>query len=204
LVLVIREILGHAKIAKEAIHLIKAGTIKVDGVVRKDHRFPVGLMDVVQIEQAGQLFRVLPKPNRGLSLSPITEKESGFKLCKIVEKTTLTKGRTQLNLHDGRNVILESRVQGQKSGQEYKVGGTIQLGLPEQKLLKYVPFTVGSTGLVVDGRNEGYHGKIVAINEGTHGRPKTVKIETATIAFETHARYVIPVGTEGPLVSLEA
>jgi len=160
-------------------------------------------MDVVQIERAGQIFRVLPKPNRGLSLFPITEKESGFKLCKVIDKTTLTKGRTQLNLHDGRNIILDARAVSQKSGQEYKVGGAVQLGLPAQKLLKYVPFQVGALGLVVDGRNEGHYGKITAINEGTHARPKTVRIETSNTAFDTPARYVIPVGMESPLVNLE-
>ncbi len=203
LVIVIRELLGHAKIAKEAIRVIKTGAVRVDGIVRKDHRFPVGLMDVVQIERAGQIFRVLPKPNRGLSLSPITEKESGFKLCKVIDKTTLTKGRTQLNLHDGRNIILDARAVGQKSGQEYIVGGAVQIGLPAQKLLKYVPFQVGALGLVVDGRNEGYYGKITAINEGTHARPKTVRIETSNTAFDTPAKYVIPVGIESPIVNLE-
>ncbi|HZY94808.1 MAG TPA: 30S ribosomal protein S4e [Candidatus Bathyarchaeia archaeon] len=204
LILVIRELLGYVKVAKEGIRAIKSGTVKVDGIVRKDHRFPVGLMDIVQIEKAGKTFRLLPKPNKGLSLLPVDEKEAGYKLCKITDKSTLTKGRTQLNLHDGRNIILDTRPSSQKPGQEYRVGGSIQIGIPDQKLIKYVPFQVGSLGLVVDGRNEGYHGKITAIIPGTHARPKTVKIETSEVAFETPARYVIPVGTDLLLVKLEA
>ncbi len=204
LILVIRELLGYVKVAKEGIRAIKSGTVRVDGVVRKDHRFPVGLMDIVQIEKADKTFRLLPKPNKGLSLFPVDEKEAGYKLCKITNKSTLTKGRTQLNLHDGRNIILDTRSSTQKTGQEYRVGGSIQIGIPDQKLIKYVPFQVGSLGLVVAGRNEGYYGKITAINPGTHARPKIVKIETSEVAFETPARYVIPIGTDVALVKLEA
>jgi small subunit ribosomal protein S4e len=204
-VLVVREILGHADTAKEAIHIIHEGSVKVDSIIRKDHRYPVGLMDVVQIEKAGQMFRVLPKPNQGLSLIPISQKEAGFKLCKIVDKTTISKGRTQLNLHDGRNLILDTRTvsSSQKTGSEYAVGGTVQIGFPEQKLIKYVPFQVGNMGLVLDGHNEGYYGKIAAINEGSYARPKTVRIETTNFAFETPARYVIPIGTDTSIVNLE-
>lgn len=204
LILIVRELLGYVKVAKEGIRAIKSGAVKVDGIVRKDHRFPVGLMDIVQIEKAGTTFRLLPKPNRGLSLLPIEGKEASYKLCKITNKTTLTKNKTQLNLHDGRNIILDTRPSTQKTGQEYQVGGSIQIGIPDQKLIKYVPFQVGSLGLVIDGRNEGYYGKITAITPGTHARPKIVKLETSEIAFETPAKYVIPIGTDAALVKLEA
>ncbi len=203
LVLVIREILGHAKIAKEAIRIINSGKVKVDGVARKDHRFPVGLMDVVQIESAGQIFRVLPKPNRGLSLSPIAQKEAGFKLCKVVGKRNIEGGKTQFNLHDGRNIIIQTRDPKQKTGEQTPVGGAMQLTVPDQKLIKYVPFQQGAVGLVIDGRNQGLYGKIISVTPGTHARPKMVKIETSNEAFETPAKYVIPVGTEAALIELE-
>src|SRR5438094_53439 len=101
LVIIIREILGYARTAKEAIRIIRTGKVKIDGAVRKDHRFPVGLMDVLQTEGAGQIF-----------------------------------------------------------------------------------------------------GKITTITAGTHARPKIVKIETATEAFDTPAEYVIPVGTQASLIGL--
>src|SRR6266699_1307456 len=129
LVIIIREILGYARTAKEATRIISTGKVKIDGVVRRDHRFPVGLMDVLQVEGAGQIFRILPKPNRGLTPTPISEKEAGFKLCKIIGKNT-TK------------------------------------------------------------------------TPGTHTRPKIVKIETGSEAFDTPAEYVIPVGTQASLVGL--
>lgn len=200
LVMVIREILSYAKTAREAIHIINSGKVKVDGVVRKDHRFPVGLMDVLQIEGASNLFRILPKHNSGLFPSSITQKESEFKLCKITGKKIMSGGKTQLNLHDGRNLIVQAREPRPKETEAYAVGGTIQLGLRDQKILGLIPFQKGALGLVVDGQNLGLLGKIESITPGTHARQKTVRIETQSGTFETPAAYVIPIGTEKPLV----
>ena len=198
--MVIREILSYAKTAREAIHIINSGKVKVDGVVRKDHRFPVGLMDVLQIEGAVNLFRILPKHNSGLFPSSITQKESEFKLCKITGKKIMSGGKTQLNLHDGRNLIVQAREPRPKETEAYVVGGTIQLGLRDQKILGLIPFQKGALGLVVDGQNLGLLGKVESITPGTHARQKTVRIETQSGTFETPAAYVIPIGTEKPLV----
>ena len=202
LVIIIREILGYARTAKEAIRIISTGKVKIDGVVRRDHRFPVGLMDVLQIEGAGQVFRVLPKPNRGLVPTPISEKEAGFKLCKILGKRNIEGGKIQINLHDGRSLILPVQTARQRTDVEYAPGGAMQLGLPKQNLMGVVQFQTGALGLVIDGRNQGIFGKIATITPGTHARPKIVKIETSTEAFDTPAEYVIPVGTQSSLVGL--
>jgi len=203
LVIVLREILGHARTSREAIHIINMGKVKIDGIVRKDHRFPLGLMDVLQIEGTGQTFRILPKPNRGLVPISIDQKEAGFKLCKIVGKRTIDGGKTQLNFHDGRTLIVQPRDTRQKSDVEYTVGGAMQVGLPEQKQLGLIPFQPGALGLVFDGRNQGLYGKISSITPGTHARRKTVRIETSAEAFDTPAAYVIPIGTEAAKVGLE-
>ncbi len=204
LVMALREILGYAKTAREAIHIINTGKVKVDGTVRKDHRFALGLMDVLQIEGTAQNFRILPKPNTGLTPTPIEQKESGFKLCKIVGKKTVSGGKTQLNFHDGRNLILQARDPRQKTGEDYTVGAAIQLALPGQKIIGQVSFKTGTLGLVVDGRNQGLVGRVESITPGTHARRKTVRIETAGGTFETPAAYVIPVGTDKPLVGGES
>lgn len=202
LVIILREMLGYARTAKEAIRIITAGKVKVDGVVRRDHRFPVGLMDVLQIEGAGQIFRILPKPNRGLTPMPISQKEATFKLCKIVGKRNVEGGKVQVNLHDGRSIILQSQSSRPKTEGEFALGGAMQLGLPKQNMIGVVPFQTGALGLVIDGRNQGIFGKITTITPGTHARPKIVKIETATEAFDTPAEYVIPIGTQAPLIGL--
>ncbi|MBO0888948.1 30S ribosomal protein S4e, partial [Candidatus Bathyarchaeota archaeon] len=200
LVIVIREILGYANTAREARHIINTGKVKVDGKVRRDHRFPVGLMDVLQIEGASGSYRILPKADAGLTPTPIDPKEVGFKLCKVVGKKTIPGGSNQITLHDGRSLILPAREARQKTGEDIMVGATIQIGLPDQKIMSQVPFQMGALGLVVDGRNQGLTGRVESIIPGTHARRKTVRIETLGGTLETPAAYVIPIGTDKPLV----
>ncbi len=203
LVLVVRDILGYARTAREAIRVVKDSKVKVDGIIRHDHRFPLGLMDVVEIQGTGRLFRVLPKPGRGLSLSPIEQGEAGYKLCRIVGKRTLRARTLQISLHDGRNLLLEGK-EGQKTDGEYNIGGTLQLALPTQKVVKYIPFQIGTIGLVTDGKNQGLYGKVTSISPGSYARPRIAKIQTTEESFDTPANYVIPIGTDTPLVSLES
>lgn len=200
MVMVIREILGFARTSREAARIVNSGKVRVDGVVRREHRFPVGLMDVLKIEGASDIFRLVPKHHKGLVPSPIDQKEAEFKLCKIVGKRTILGGKTQISLHDGRNMIIQARESRPKEAEEYAVGATIQLGLRDRKIMGQIPFQRGAMGLVVNGQNLGLLGKIETISEGTHARQKTVMIETQGGSFETPAAYVIPVGTDKPLV----
>ena len=101
---------GHtdlADTAREAKMIINQGEILVDGTVRKDYKFPVGFMDVIQIPKTGKTYRVLPDEKGRLVLHPISEENQNFKLCRIQNKTTIRGGRQQLNLHDGRNYRVE-------------------------------------------------------------------------------------------------
>jgi small subunit ribosomal protein S4e len=200
--MIIREILGYAKTAREARHIINTGKVKVDGTVRRNHRFPIGLMDVLQIEGAEESYRILPKADVGLAPTPIDQKETLYKLCRIVGKKTIPGGSTQLNLHDGRNMIVPARDPKQKTGEDYKVGAAVQVKLPDQKIIGHVQFQTGALGLVVDGRNQGLMGRVESILSGTHARRKTVTIESTGGTFETPAAYVIPVGTDKPLIAL--
>src|SRR3989440_4164468 len=59
------------KTNKGRTRIISTGKDKIDGVVTRDHRFPVGLIDVLQDEADGPLFRILPKPNLALTPPPI-------------------------------------------------------------------------------------------------------------------------------------
>ncbi len=203
LVMLLREMLSHARTSKEAEKIVTRSMVKVDGRIRRDHRFSVGLMDVVNIAGVNKIYRMLPKPRQGLSLIQIEEGESAYKLCRITGKETISGGQVQLALHDGRTVIISRKEQSQKPEEGYQVGGAVQVSLPGQKIMKYVPFRVGNLGLVTQGRNEGLHGRITTISSGTNARRRIAKIETQDQVFETPAEYVLPIGTEAPLVSLE-
>jgi small subunit ribosomal protein S4e len=194
LLIVIRDILGLADNSREAKRIINNGEILVDGLVRKDYKFPVGFMDVVQIPKNEGIFRVLPDEKGRLILHPIKEENAEFKLCGISNKTTIKGGKTQLNLHDARNIIVED---------QFNAGDVIILKIPEQEVIDTISFEEGTIGLVTGGKHIGEIGEIKEINITKSSMPNTVVIETEDKkTFLTLKDYVFVIGKEEPAISL--
>ncbi|RKY00714.1 MAG: hypothetical protein DRP54_05040 [Spirochaetes bacterium] len=117
--IIIRDILGYAENSYEAKKILTAGKVLVDKKVRKEPNFPVGFMDVIEIPETKKFFR-MDVNEKGMGLREISEKESGMKLCKIIGKTVVKGGLFQINLHDGRNIILKRNM--------YNVGDSLLIG----------------------------------------------------------------------------
>lgn len=204
LAIMLREILGFAKTRKEAKIIVAQGKIYVDGKVRRDDRFPVGLMDVISIPDVGKTFRVLPH-KKGLALFPIDEDEANFKLCRIENKTVVKGGHIQLNLHDGSNILI--KVADAKNPQEdvYKTFDTIKVSLPERKILDHIPMREGVYAIITGGKNQGVFGRIVGIEkaEGKRRKDLLVTIEDdAGNRYQTILDFAFAIGEFQPLISL--
>ncbi|ABU82586.1 30S ribosomal protein S4e [Ignicoccus hospitalis] len=204
LLILVRDVLGYAETSREARKLIAEGRIKVDGRVRKDYKFPVGAMDVIEIVGADEYYRMIPYPVKYLVPMRIDAEEAKKKICRIENKVTVKGGHVQLNLHDGRNVLI--RVEDPRNpveAQEYKTLGGLLITVPEQEILDYVPFEEGVIAIVKSGRNVGRVGRIEEIVKGM-GRKKTlVKMrDVHDEVFYTVAEYVFPIGKEEPLIKL--
>ena len=196
LVVVVRDLLGHAETGREAKMLIKQGKILVDGTPRRDEGVPIGVMDVLEIPDAKETFRVLPARGGRLKLHPIRGDEKGFKLCRITGKTSLKGGKTQLNLHDGRNIL-------SPEGEEpHDVGDVLRLKIPEQEMVDSVKFETGALAIVTGGRSKGTLGSLAEIGSEP-GDKRIVALRTREgEEVRTLARYVFVVGRGEPLVSL--
>ncbi|HKZ45635.1 MAG TPA: S4 domain-containing protein, partial [archaeon] len=55
---IVRDILKFAETGKEAKTIINKGEILVDGAVKKDYAFPIGLMDSVSIPKIKKFYRM--------------------------------------------------------------------------------------------------------------------------------------------------
>ena len=75
LALVVRDMLGFANTAKEARNIICSGKILVDGKIRKDDSYLVGLMDVISVPENNKSYRVLPS-GKGLFLYAINSEDA--------------------------------------------------------------------------------------------------------------------------------
>jgi small subunit ribosomal protein S4e len=155
--IIVRNILKIAETAKEAMTIIRRGDILVDGKPRKDHGYPVGLFDTISIPKTKQYYRIVPSL-KGLILTEIPEKESKMKICKIMNKTSVS-GKTQLNLSDGKNIFATDK--------KYKTGDSLLLELPSLKIIEHIPLAAGNMGIVSKGKSAGKLGKVKEIIPGT-------------------------------------
>src|SRR5688500_4380239 len=106
LAVLVRDHLHLCETGREARRIIGAGDVLVDGTIRRDHKYAVGLMDVVSIPKTKQTFRLLLDHHARLVPVEIKAQEAGWKFAQIANKTTITGGKCQINLHDGRNILL--------------------------------------------------------------------------------------------------
>lgn len=185
--IILRDILKIVDTGKEAKTVIKKGEILVDGRPRKDHAYPVGLFDSVAIPKIKKFYRVVPT-EKGLELIEISEEESKLKICRINNKKILKKGRLQLNLHDGRNLLVEEDV--------YKTGDSLLIELPSQKILQHIKLEEGSLAVVTKGKESG---KIVKIKRVEVNK---VICELGGREIEVMKKFVFVVGKEKPLIKL--
>merc|ERR1712222_26194 len=85
---ILRYKLKYALTGRESMVILKdpSNEVKVDGKVRREIKYPVGLMDVVTIPKTDDKYRVMYDVKGRFTFVPIREKESQYKLCKVVKK----------------------------------------------------------------------------------------------------------------------
>jgi len=204
LTLMLRDMLGVAKTRKEVKTIISEEKVMVDGKVQREELFPTGLMDVIFISDIGKTYRVLPS-EKGLILHPVEKDEAGFKLCRVESKTVVSGGHVQLNLHDGRNFLIKVKDPLKPEEDLYQTLDTVKFNLPEQEVVGHIKLTEGASALIVEGKNAGRHGKIVAMEkrEGQKRRNSLVTIEDERgNRFQTTIDYVFAIGDTKPEISL--
>jgi len=204
LTLVLRDALGFAKTRSEAKTIIHEEKILIDGKVQRKELFPTGLMDVVAIPELERWYRVLPS-EKGLLFHPTTKDEATFKLCRIENKTVLSKGNVQLNLHDGRNVLVKVKDSNKSEEDVFDTLDTLKIGLPNQEILGHLKLSEGASALIIGGKNAGKHGKIVAFEQRSRQKRKnslvTIEDERGN-RFQTTLDYIFVTGDKQPHISL--
>jgi small subunit ribosomal protein S4e len=204
LMLIIRDILGLAETRKEANTIISQEQIKVDGKIQKEEGFPIGLMDVISIPTVEKAYRVLPS-EKGLILHSIGAEEAKFKLCRIESKSIVKGGHVQLNLHDGRNVLVQLDDPKNPEEDVYRTLDVLKMSIPDQEIVEHANLAGGVPAIIFGGKNIGRHGDIVAFEERPGQRRRNL---LATIEdkdgnrFQTTIDLVFAVGDKKTWISL--
>jgi small subunit ribosomal protein S4e len=189
--IIIRDILKLVDNSREGKKILSEGKVLVDGIPRKDLRFPVGLFDVITLPLINETYRMFQDEKGRLALHKLNETNVN-KLCRINNKITLKGGKVQLNLNDGTNILGSS---------EYGTKDSLILSVPDKQIVKHLQFKVGNLAMVIGGQHSGEIGKITEIREVKSSRHNTVAISGET-DFETIEDYVIVIGEDKPEIRL--
>lgn len=187
--LILRDQLKVCDTAREARHILNNRGVLVDGRVVTEPKFPVGLMDVLSLQETKADYRMLVDSRGRMALVPIEPEEATWKLCRVEGKTTVRGGKTQVNLHDGRNVLLAKDA--------YKTGTTLKLHVPDQKVIEAFDLGKGAPVLVTGGKHVGEVAHVLEVQRTRNPRANIVMF---TEGFSTDVGKVFVVGKETPSI----
>ncbi len=200
LLILIREKLRLARTAKEARAIISEGKVKIDNIMRFDEKFPVGLMDAVDIPSMNKSYRLVPSQHHMFKLVSISDREKTLKPCRIENMSTTRRGFLQLNLHDGRNIRV--RITDESATAKYHTKDTLMIDLTRNEIVEQVPLAEGSSAVITGGKNNGISGVITKIHGATRTAEKIVSIRTADDQeFSSTINYVFPLGKTSTTVA---
>ncbi len=194
LLIVIRDFLKLADTAREARRIIGAGEVLVDGVVRKDYKFPVGLFDVVTIPKLDKSYRIL-FDEKGRYV-PKEIEDADLKLYKIVNKTLVRGGKVQLNLFDGTNILASN---------DYKTKDSLLLKIPEKEIVDHLKFEEGALVMITGGSHAGEIGRLKEYKVVRSSAPNLVTVEGEERDITTIEDYVFVIGkkdSDKPVIDL--
>lgn len=194
---VLRDKLKFALTGREAKVILnqKEGLVKVDKKVRKNTKYPVGFMDVIDVPKAGIAYRVLYDVKGRFVFCKLPKNESSYKLCRINKKAIGPNKIPYLVTHDGRTLRFADK--------DIKINDTIKYNLDKNEIEASFPMAVHSLAMVSDGTNRGRVGTIVHISK-LDGNFDLVTLKDARgHTFTTRINYVFIIGKgEKPAITL--
>ena len=189
--LILRDMLKVCDTAREARHILNTRHVLVDGRPITNPKFPVGLMDTLTIQDTKTHYRMLVDTRGRMRLMPIAAEDASWKLCRIEDKTTVRGGKTQINLHDGRNVLLAKDA--------HVAGATLRLAVPQQKVLEHFDLKEGAAALITGGQHVGELGHVLSVHKTRNPRANVVTFKEG---FSTDIDKVFVIGKETPAVAV--
>ena len=182
---------------KEAKIIVKAkeGNISIDGKVRTDHQYPVGIMDIVTVNKTGANYRVNFDVKGRWRLVKISKEDAKWKLCKVTRRSMGPKKVPFITTSDGRTIRYPHPL--------IKEHDTIKLNLEKNEIVEYYKYKIGAQVLIVGGNNIGRAGTIVKI-EKHPGSYEIVYIKDTTgKEFSTRLTNIFITGDQRSEINVE-
>ena len=176
---VLRDVLSLTSTMREVKKSLVASPVLVDGFPRKDYRFHVGLFDGITIPKLNKAYRVVFDAKGRIIVEEISKAESTQKVCKIIGKTVLPKGKMQYHLHDGKNIVSDKKL---------VVGDSVLLSLPSLEVKESLELKPGAYVYLIQGKYRGSQG----ILKGLHGQQAVYSFDGKDVETARDYLFVIP------------
>ncbi len=190
----LRDTLKIVSSLREAKTAIYSGRVKIDGVIRKSLHHGIGLMDVVELQDVPEIYRLVPYEGKILKPLTIKESEKNKKIVRVKNKNTIKNGKTQIGFHDGRSVISDVKV---------NVDDSCLIQIPDMKIMEVLKLEKGAQVLVTRGVNAGKIGKVETIEPGTFILPKRIILDLEERKIEIPSDVVMVIGKEEPIIQIK-
>jgi len=183
----LKEVIGYAHTTKDVKNMLNKKEVLVDKKKRKEKKFIVGLMDLIEFAETKEVFRIILDTKGKIISLKVPENESNLKLCKIKGKC-LVKGKTQLNLHDGRNLLTDKK--------DFNCGDSVLIELPKQTIKEYFKLEAGNLVYFTAGKKIGQTAKIKELKK------EKIICELNGSKFETKKDYAFVIGKDKSAIKL--
>jgi small subunit ribosomal protein S4e len=193
LLIVLRDLRHVVRSAREASKLLRSGAVQIDGKVSHDLDRGLGLMDTISFAAPLDAhFRVVKDRRGKLVLVAIPSTEAHLKVARVRYKHTVPTGKVEVTLHDGRNLLVAAST-------PYRVGDSVKIELPAQKVVDHLKLAPGALAFVAGGSHVGQLARVERVEVRNSSQPNLVHFAEG---FSTIKDYVFVVGQKAPEVTL--
>ncbi|MGV8152091.1 MAG: hypothetical protein ACP5OG_03345 [Candidatus Nanoarchaeia archaeon] len=165
LVIASRDIIKIVKNAKELKKILNEKQVAVNNRIVRELNYPVSLFDVITFIGEKKNYKAIISKSKKLEFVEISDKEKLARAFKVINKKIIGKGKVQLNLDFGKNII---------SNEKVSTGDTVIVNMQDNSIIKVIPLEKSRTAYVMSGAHRGKEGKISEIVE--RGGKKIAKI----------------------------
>jgi len=139
----------------------KEAGVKVDNKIRRDFKYPVGVMDVLSIVKTGENYRLLYDVKGRITLHKIKDNEARFKLLKVKAKAVGPNKIPYIVTHDSRTIRFPNP--------DIVEGDTVKFDLEKNQIVEWFKNEPGHLAYITGGNNIGRKGQIQYVEKHLGG-----------------------------------
>lgn len=187
----LRDVLEVVGTMKEVKRILTLRLVQVDGIVRVDEKFPVGLMDVVTLIPEKKSYRLVVDWKGRLVPMEVKGDAAKEKTAKVMKKQTVKKGNINITLNDGRNILADKHI---------NVGDSVVVKFSESakekaKIVEHLKLQPGARCLIREGKHAGSLVDLKQIVK-RKGKKSEAIVTAGDEEFITVSNYLLVVGKD--------